>query len=74
MSVRRALVAGDAALAGLGIGQFIHDRGAVLLAVAVGLAAWWLGGRYLANPSQTTARPPVQLHFPVCLLGKRPAK
>jgi hypothetical protein len=51
MPVRRTLVAGAAALAGLVVGQIIHSGGAPLLALVVGLAAWWLDGRYFAKPS-----------------------
>jgi hypothetical protein len=51
MQARRTLVAIIAALAGLLIGQIISGGGAVLLAVVVGLAAWWLSGRYFAKPS-----------------------
>jgi hypothetical protein len=51
MPVRRALVASTAALAALFVGQIIFGGGAPLLAVVVGLAAWWLTGRYSAEPS-----------------------
>lgn len=40
-----------AALAALLIGQIISGGGAVLLAVVVGLATWWLSGRYFVKPS-----------------------
>jgi hypothetical protein len=49
MPVRRALVVGTAALVGLLMGQFIHSGGAVLLAVVLGLVAWWLSGRYWSD-------------------------
>jgi hypothetical protein len=51
MTVRRTLVASAAALAALVTGQLIHSGGAVLLAVVIGLAAWWLSGRYFVEPS-----------------------
>jgi hypothetical protein len=42
---------GSAALAALVIGQIVYLGGAVVLAAVVGLAAWWLSGRYFAGPS-----------------------
>ena len=51
MLILRILVAGTAALAALVIGMLISGGGAVLPAVVVGLAAWWLSGRYFAEPS-----------------------
>jgi hypothetical protein len=51
MRFQRALAAGTAALAGFAIGMMISGGGAPLLAVVLGLAAWWLSGRYFAKPS-----------------------
>jgi hypothetical protein len=51
MPVRRVLVASAAALAGLVVGTVVSGGGAPLLAVVLGLTAWWLSGRYFAKPS-----------------------
>jgi len=51
MPVRRCLVTGGAALAALLIGMVISGGGAVLLAIVVGLAVWWLTGRYFTEAS-----------------------